>query len=88
MTIGIAARGPGAGRAILKALSLVESIGSGAIGDIAAQLGLSQGDTAGHLSQMLPEIINHLTPNGQAPQGGLGKAGDLMGMLGGLLQKR
>ena len=67
---------------------LTQVLGSGAIGDIAAQLGLSQGDTAGHLSQMLPEIINHLTPNGQAPQGGLGKAGDLMGMLGGLLQKR
>jgi len=67
---------------------LTQVLGSGAIGDIAAKLGLSPGDTAGSLSQMLPEIINHLTPNGQAPAGGLGNAGDLMGMLGGLLQKR
>ena len=67
---------------------LTQVLGSGAIGDIASRLGLSHGDAAGQLSQMLPEIINHLTPGGQAPAGGLGNAGDLMGMLGGLLQKR
>jgi uncharacterized protein YidB (DUF937 family) len=67
---------------------LTQVLGSGAIGDIASKLGISHGDAAGQLSQMLPEIINHLTPNGQAPAGGLGNAGDLMGMLGGLLQKR
>lgn len=66
---------------------LTQVLGSGAIGDVAAKLGMSQDDAAGHLSQMLPEIINHLTPGGQAPSGGLGNAGDLMGMLGGLLQK-
>jgi uncharacterized protein YidB (DUF937 family) len=62
-------------------------LGSDAIGKIAQQLGVSQGDAAGQLSSMLPEIINHLTPNGQAPQGGLGSADDIMGMLGGLLKK-
>lgn len=66
---------------------LTQVLGSGAIGDIASKLGMSHGDAAGSLAQMLPGLINHLTPNGQAPAGGLGNSGDLMGMLGGLLQK-
>ena len=63
------------------------ALGSDAISDIAAKLGINPGDAAGQLSQILPGLINHLTPNGQAPEGGLGSAGDLMGMLGGLLKK-
>ncbi len=66
---------------------LSQVLGSGAMGDIAAKLGMSHGDAAGSLAQMLPGLINHLTPNGEAPAGGLGNSGDLMGMLGGLLQK-
>jgi uncharacterized protein YidB (DUF937 family) len=66
---------------------LTQVLGSGQIGQIAQQLGISHGDAAGQLSQMLPQIINHLTPSGQAPAGGLGNAGDIMGMLGGLLGK-
>jgi uncharacterized protein YidB (DUF937 family) len=62
-------------------------LGSDMIGNIAQQLGMSHGDTAGQLSQMLPDIINHLTPHGEAPAGGLGSADDIMGMLGGLLKK-
>ena len=47
-------------------------LGPDVIGKIAAQLGLSHGDAAGQLSQMLPEVINRLTPHGQAPNGGFG----------------
>jgi uncharacterized protein YidB (DUF937 family) len=36
---------------------------------------------------ILPGLIDKLTPNGRAPAGRLGNAGDLMDMLGGLLQK-
>ena len=64
------------------------ALGSGTIADIAAKLGVSHGEAADQLSQMLPNIINHLTPGGQAPAQGLGNSGDLMGLLGGLLQKR
>jgi len=46
---------------------LQEILGSGAIGQIAAQLGLSHGDASAGLAQVLPQIINHLTPNGQVP---------------------
>ncbi len=67
---------------------LSNALGSGTISDIASKLGMSQGDAAGQLANILPGLINHLTPNGQAPEGGLGNAGDLMGMLGDLLNKR
>ena len=62
-------------------------LGSDAVGNIASKLGVSNGDAAGQLAQILPGLINHMTPQGQAPEGGLGNSGDLMGMLGGLLRK-
>src|SRR6185369_11242759 len=38
--------------------ALQEVLGSGAIGQIAAQLGMSHGETAGGLAQMLPHVID------------------------------
>ncbi|MFC5523306.1 YidB family protein [Polaromonas jejuensis] len=67
---------------------ITSALGAGTISDIAARLGVAPDQAAGQLSQMLPGLINHLTPDGQAPAQGLGNGGDLMGMLGGLLQKR
>ena len=46
---------------------LQEVLGSGTVGQIAEQLGLSHGETAGGLAQMLPQLIDHLTPNGTIP---------------------
>lgn len=66
---------------------LSQVLGSGAIGDIAAKLGMDSSQAGGALAQMLPGIIDQLTPDGQAPAGGLGGAGDLMGMLGKMMQK-
>lgn len=66
---------------------LGQVLGNDAMGDIAAKLGMGHGDAAGSLAQMLPGLIDKLTPHGQAPAGGLGNAGDLMAMLGGLLNK-
>jgi uncharacterized protein YidB (DUF937 family) len=43
-------------------------LGSGKLGEIASQLGISSGDAANGLSQILPELINQATPNGQMPQ--------------------
>jgi uncharacterized protein YidB (DUF937 family) len=45
-----------------------EILGSGAIGEIAQQLGLSHGDASSGLAQVLPGIINQLTPGGQVPE--------------------
>ena len=67
---------------------LGEVLGGDAMGELAAQLGMSQGDAAGQLAQVLPGLIDQLTPQGAAPEGGFGNAGDLMGMFGGLLQQR
>lgn len=63
-------------------------LGGDMMGELASKLGMSQGDAAGSLAQMLPGLIDQLTPNGQAPAGGLGNSGDLMGMLGGLLSRK
>ncbi len=64
------------------------ALGSGTMADIAAKLGINPADAASQLSQVLPGLINHLTPQGEAPAQGLGNSGDLMGMLGGLLKGR
>lgn len=61
-------------------------LGGDTMSGLAANLGLDQGDVAGQLSNMLPGLIDNLTPDGQAPAGGLGNAGDLMGALGSLLK--
>lgn len=60
---------------------LQQVLGQDKIADIAQQLGMSNQETAGQLSQALPQIIDMLTPNGQAPQGGLGDIGSIIGML-------
>ena len=44
---------------------LQEVLGSGSIGQIAQQLGLSHADASSGLAQTLPQIIDKLTPNGQ-----------------------
>ncbi|HEY3049864.1 MAG TPA: YidB family protein [Polaromonas sp.] len=66
---------------------LTHVLGSDTLSGLAAKLGVSPDDAAGQLSGLLPGLIDHLTPQGQAPEGGLGNSGELMGMLGGLLQK-
>jgi uncharacterized protein YidB (DUF937 family) len=45
----------------------------GAIGlqDIAAKLGISSTEAAGHLSTLLPQVVDKLTPNGQLPAAGM-----------------
>ena len=64
------------------------ALGADTISDLASKMGVSHGEAAGSLASMLPGLIDKLTPHGAAPEGGLGNSGDLMGMLGGLLQKR
>ena len=46
---------------------LSQILGSDKNSEIASQLGMSQGDAAGGLAKILPELINHITPNGQMP---------------------
>jgi uncharacterized protein YidB (DUF937 family) len=53
-------------------------LGSDMIASIAAQLGMSHGDTASQLSQLLPEVVDRVTPQGQVPDNGLGDISDLL----------
>ncbi|MDO9032137.1 MAG: YidB family protein [Hydrogenophaga sp.] len=77
------------------------ALGPDLMGMIARQLGGNQQQAAGTLADLLPGLIDQLTPQGRLPtdngQCGLGAllgggdgrldAGDLMGMLGGLMRK-
>ncbi len=75
------------------------ALGPDLMGMIAKQLGGSPQQASGTLAELLPGLIDQLTPKGQMPAdnglGGLGallggagggNAGDLMGALGGLLK--
>jgi uncharacterized protein YidB (DUF937 family) len=44
---------------------LQQVFGSGALGDLASKLGMSQDQAGSAMSQMLPELINQLTPQGE-----------------------
>ncbi len=59
-------------------------LGGGAIGQIAQQLGLSHGETASGLAQMLPQLSDQLTLNGEVPD----KHDDMVAQALAMLQKR
>ena len=66
---------------------VTQALGPDVIGQIASQLGVGHGDAAGGIAHILPELIDKLTPHGQAPQGGLDCGDDIVGMLGKMLQR-
>jgi len=63
---------------------LQEVLGSGSIGEIAQQLGMSHGDASSNLAQVLPQLIDHLTPHGQVPD----DHGDMLAQALSALTKR
>lgn len=67
---------------------LKEVLGGDLLGKLAGQLGVDPAQASGQLADLLPGLVDKLTPQGVAPENGLGDAGDLMGMLGGLLQQK
>ena len=59
-------------------------LSSGMLADFAAKLGVDPQAAAGTLAQVLPQVIDQLTPNGQvAGGGGLGGLADILGKLRG-----
>ena len=66
---------------------LVQVLGNDKIMALAGQFGLSPDQVVGQLTHLLPSIIDHLTPHGQAPQGGLGDATQIISALSGLFGK-
>jgi len=57
-------------------------LGNDQVQALAQKLGINPQEMSGHLAELLPQVIDKLTPNGQLPQGG-GGLGALVGMLKG-----
>ena len=62
-------------------------LGSGKIAAMAQSVGIQPAQLAQQLTQLLPQLVNHVTPNGQVPAAGVGHvdvAGALSSLLSGL----
>jgi len=71
----------------VSASQVTQVLGSGQIGQIASQLGLDHGQTSNILAQLLPHVVDHLTPNGQMPAASASQ-GDLLSAALGMLKSR
>ena len=47
--------------------ALEQIFGQGGLAEIARRAGLSQADASRGLAQLMPEVVNHVTPNGEVP---------------------
>ena len=54
-------------------------LGGDLLGQITRHTGMSQGDVLGQLSQVLPQMVDQMTPEGRIPEGGLGDIGAILG---------
>jgi uncharacterized protein YidB (DUF937 family) len=54
-------------------------LGGDLLSQITQHTGMSQGDVLGQLSQMLPQMVDKMTPEGRIPDGGLGDIGAILG---------
>jgi uncharacterized protein YidB (DUF937 family) len=61
---------------------LGQVLGPDTLGALTRQAGGQSSDVLAQLSQLLPQVIDQLTPQGQVPASGLGNTSDLLGMLG------
>jgi len=68
----------------ISADQLQQVLGDSHLGSLAQQLGSSPSEISGQLAQVLPGLVDKLTPNGQLPQGGVQDALGALGGLGGL----
>ncbi len=62
---------------------LQQVLGSPAIAQIASQLGLSHQQAGSAMAQLLPELVNHFTPQGQVPDNHADLLSSALQMLGG-----
>lgn len=60
-------------------------LGNEQVAALAQKLGLSSQDLSGQLSQLLPQVVDTVTPGGTVPQGDALQSA--IGMLGGLFNK-
>lgn len=65
----------------VSAEQLQSVLGGGQLQDIAAKLGVSPEQASGSLAELLPQVVDRLTPNGQIPEGGTDLLAQGMEML-------
>lgn len=65
----------------VSASQLQDVLGSDLLAQFAQQLGLPPDEAAGQLSQLLPQVVDKLTPNGQLSDIGSSGLGDLGSVL-------
>jgi uncharacterized protein YidB (DUF937 family) len=82
--VGTGQNMPVSAEQIMQALGGAGGGGADILGQLAQHSGMSREDAAGGLSQMLPDIVDKLTPGGALPEGGIGNA---MEMLSGLMKR-
>ena len=68
----------------ISADQLQSVLGNEQVQAIAQKLGLSTQDIASHLAQILPQVVDHVTPTGEVPQGDAVQSA--IGSLGGLFK--
>lgn len=67
----------------ISASQITSVLGSGQLSDIASKLGVSPGDASGQLANLLPQVVDKLTPGGEIDEGAMGQGMDLLkGLLG------
>ncbi|RZI41258.1 DUF937 domain-containing protein [Herbaspirillum sp. HC18] len=55
-----------------------QALGDGPLQQISEETGLAEPEAANQLSEMLPDLVDKLTPAGHIPQGGLGNMSALL----------
>lgn len=63
------------------------ALGSGTVQALAGKLGISPDQVSSGLSQVLPKLVDHLTPNGEVPGTG-SSAGGVLGAAAGFLKNK
>ncbi len=58
----------------ISADQLLQVLGQGRMQELAQQAGMAPAQLGGHLAELLPQVIDRMTPNGQLPQGGIENA--------------
>jgi uncharacterized protein YidB (DUF937 family) len=61
-----------------------QALGGDAIAGLAQKLGMDQGQVSGGLADLLPQVVDKLTPNGAIEQGAVAQA--LSGLLKGMVR--
>lgn len=61
----------------------VQQVFGGSIGDLASKLGLSSDQASSSIAQLLPQLVNQLTPTGSVPENHNDLLSRAMSMLGG-----